>query len=207
MLRIKLYFTLIPKTKYIYEKQTEEGLERIEVYVTQETKEKMIKNHADYKGNKNPFYGKKHSNDSLRKIREHPNRKIFGKNETLSSVLALALSFLITYVFNRIQINFEDAFSFLGLDVLEFIAHPLLWIALLVITIFFLGVRNFFLLLGGLLIFASFFMYEKMFVAFVGIVFVLIGIWRIIRRKIKPSHSLGIIPIPFIPFPSYEETI
>ena len=134
-------------------------------------------------------------------------KKIFGKNETLSSGLALALSFLITYVFNRIQINFEDAFSFLGLDVLEFIAHPLLWIALLVITIFFLGVRNFFLLLGGLLIFASFFMYEKMFVAFVGIVFVLIGIWRIIRRKIKPSHSLGIIPIPFIPFPSYEETI
>jgi len=33
------YFTLIPKTKYIYEKQTEEGLERIEVYVTQETKD------------------------------------------------------------------------------------------------------------------------------------------------------------------------
>src|SRR3989344_3549155 len=35
------YFTLTPKSKYVYEAETEDGLERIEVYVTNEKKEVM----------------------------------------------------------------------------------------------------------------------------------------------------------------------
>ena len=35
------YFTLTPKSKYVYEAETEDGLERIEVYVTDEKKEVM----------------------------------------------------------------------------------------------------------------------------------------------------------------------
>jgi len=44
--------------------------------VTEETKKKMSKNHADINGEKNPFFGKRHTPEALKKMSE--NRK--GKN-------------------------------------------------------------------------------------------------------------------------------
>ena len=41
--------------------------------LTEEHKRKISENHADMKGEKNPFYGKKHTNKTIKLIINHPN--------------------------------------------------------------------------------------------------------------------------------------
>lgn len=43
---------------------------------TDETKQKMINNHQDYKGENNPFYGKNHTDETKLRIKEKRNKQI-----------------------------------------------------------------------------------------------------------------------------------
>lgn len=57
--------------------------------ISEETRRKISENHADISGEKNPFYGKKHTQESINKYLSHPNyinRKVKGEDSCHSVI-------------------------------------------------------------------------------------------------------------------------
>ena len=119
-------------------------------------------------------------------------------NKVIAAVIALSAALLITYGINRTGFNIEGLFYNIGISrEALYIILPILVMAGLIYAILKRRIKELFLIIGGILVVLSFFVYEKVVTLVVGIILILIGLFV----KKKRGLGRGYIPrrIPFRP--------
>jgi hypothetical protein len=111
--------------------------------------------------------------------------KFFKKNGSIAGVISVAISFLITYGVNKSGFDFNNFFSSVGISSGTLgIVIPLILAAGTIYLIITLK-RNSLFILGGLLIFVSFFVYAKTLLIVVGVILIGIRIFLQIKFPYK----------------------
>ena len=126
-----------------------------------------------------------------------PLKRVFKRERASSTILSLCVSLLAVYGINRMNWDLSRLFFSLGFseNVLYAIV-PWILLGLVVLASFskdvLTGKRKFrlyrfFMILGALLIFLSFFAYEKAVLLIAGIILIILGIFFWFRRKKKEN--------------------
>jgi hypothetical protein len=107
-------------------------------------------------------------------------KKIFKGDTTTSGIISIALSFMIVYGINKSGLSMENFFFDLGIsgNIMEIVytIAPLLIIAGIIFTVVKLK-KDSLLVIGGLLIIASFFIYEKTISIVIGAILIIVRIF------------------------------
>jgi len=124
--------------------------------------------------------------------------KVFRGNTTTSGIISVALSFMIVYGINQSGLSMENFFFDLGIsgsimDIIYTIA-PLLIIAGIIFAIIKLK-KDSLLIIGGLLIIASFFIYEKTIAIVIGAILIIIRLF--LGKNNGENHKLPGHRVPF----------
>jgi hypothetical protein len=111
-------------------------------------------------------------------------------NKPIATVVALAISLLITYGINKMDLDLQEFVFNIGIqEDLLMIILPLIVLA----GIIFLFVKfksGALLIIGGFLILIAFFVEEKMFTAIIGIILVIIGFVLLLKKRgLGPRYS------------------
>jgi hypothetical protein len=116
--------------------------------------------------------------------------KFFKGNTAFAGVISVAVAFLITYAVNQSGLNIGNFFYGFGIsqEVLG-VVIPIIAIAGIIFLIVKLKEKkNILLILGGSLIFLSFFVYEKTILIVVGVILIIIWVFLWFRKGKNPSE-------------------
>jgi len=111
-------------------------------------------------------------------------------NPTIAGIISVALALLLTYTANKSDFNFGDFFYNIGIsgESLSLILTLVILAGIIFMMARFEKKENVFLVLGGVLLVASLFVYTKIILVFIGIIFLII--WIFIKSK-KNKNSSG----------------
>lgn len=117
------------------------------------------------------------------------SKVIFKENRATAGIIAAVLSILIVYGINKSEFNVEEFFSDIGISegALSLVLSIVIIAGIIFIIIKF--AKNSLVIVGGLLIVGSFFVYEKIILITVGVIlivtrfFIKKGIWEMKRGR------------------------
>jgi len=113
-------------------------------------------------------------------------KKAFKEEKTIPVVLALLISFGITYGVNQLDFGIGDWFYEIGISQENlFVLLPLL-VAVFTIFLFIKLKKKAFAIVGALIIASAFFVYEKELMITIGVILILIGISDFLKKKPTP---------------------
>ncbi len=109
--------------------------------------------------------------------------KLFKTNNTIAAIISLATSFFITYWVSKSDLNLGNLFSNIGIsEETLYIIIPIFAIAFAIFLIITLKTKSF-LIFGGLLMIASFFIEEQALVMIIGAGLLVVGFLSLSKNK------------------------
>jgi len=116
-------------------------------------------------------------------------------NKVIATIISLSAALLVTYGINRSGFNIEGLFYNIGIPrEALYIILPMLLMAGLIYAILKRKIKELFLIIGGILVILSFFVYEKVVTLVIGIILILIGLF-IKKKKGYKRGEYGFMPI------------